>query len=398
MVELSSREFHRVWNQYQLLDWCVLACMFLIASIVTAYVQPHCRTFSWNDATIAYPSHEDTFPNYALVLMLLAALSLYVVFVWYLVRPLQSLIGEPLDWYAIGGSGGGDDAVANLDATASPRRLRVRDMQSGRGLLYPWIRAQLWSAGLQFCVLAVLKVYAGRLRPDYLSRLKTAGYTSADKKLPDPQTDLTFFCGLMAEHPALKEGRLSFPSGHSSTSFAVFTIVSLFFVAHLRPFARHASFARLMVCLLPLAVSTMCAVSRTRDNKHHFSDIIAGSLIGIASALLAFHGSFRQVGGATGIYFCRTATDIEYEQLRDGIGGGEGGSGAAVEAMATVGGGGSGVNYNSASKREDVARRRPGSPALRGDDTVVVVGDSTRRPPGLTERRLNEDPAAVPWI
>ncbi|CAG9572844.1 phosphatidic acid phosphatase protein-like protein [Leishmania major strain Friedlin] len=400
MVVLSTKEFYYAWNQYHLLDWIVLAILLLISMIVTTSMKPHCRSFSWNDATIGYPSRADTFPDYSLALMVVFSIVFYVIFIWYLVRPLQQFFGEPLDWYCIGGAdavaSGEGNAYAEPDTVANTRQPRVRDMQTGRGLVYPWLRAQLWSVGMDSCATAVLKVYAGRLRPDYLSRLKSAGYSSSMSHLPDPQTNPDYYCALMDAHPALKEGRLSFPSGHSSTSFAVCTVVCLFFIAHLRPFARHASFTRLIICLLPISVSLMCAVSRTRDNKHHFSDIIAGSLIGVVSAFLSFYGSFRQVGGAAGIYFSRTAMDIEYEQLRERkLAGGSESSGAAVEIPSA---GSSNANYQSTNKREEAARCKSASPISRVNDAVVTFNDSVRRPTWLTERRLNEDPAAVPWI
>lgn len=416
MVEFSKHQLVYWWNQYHLLDWITLTVLYLIGIIVTASVKPYCRTFLWTDATIAYPAEEDTFPTYSLALMLAGALAFYVFFVWYLVRPLQDFLGEPLEWYAIGDAaataGGAASAYASVESPTAPaptpspamapgpRRPRVRDMQTGRGPLYPWLRAQLWAFGLEFSVMAVLKVYAGRLRPDYLSRLKVAGYTSATHGAPEPQTNPQFYCDLMDAHPALREGRLSFPSGHSSTSFTVFTVLALFLVAHLRPFARHASFTRLMICLVPLIVPAMCAVSRTRNNKHHFADIVAGSLIGITSALLCFCGSFRPVGGAANIYFARTAGDVEYDLMRDG-------SGAVGTAMTAVGGAGDrsegpsevgSGNYQATGKREDSQRRRPASPATRVDDSAVTLTEPLRRPTGLTERRLNEDPAAVPWI
>ncbi|CAJ1022895.1 putative PAP2 superfamily [Leishmania utingensis] len=400
MVEFRKRDFYYVWNQYQLLDWIVLAIMFLSAAITTKHMNPHCRTFSWNDATIAYPSREDTFPSYSLALMIVLAVVFYVIFIRYLVRPLQGLFGEPLGWYNIGGAdvGEGDECnvYTDMDSVASPKQLRVRDLQTGSGLVYPWLRAHLWSVGLQLCVTAVLKVYAGRLRPDYLSRLKAAGYTSSLAHLPDPQTNPEYYCALMDTHPKLKDGRLSFPSGHSSTSFAVFTIVSLFFVAHLRPFARHASFTRLILSLLPISVPVTCAVSRTRDNKHHFSDAVTGSLIGITSAFLSFYCSFRQVGGAADIYFCRAASDVEYDQLREWKGA-DSNDGSSVAMETTSVGAGSG-SHQLTSKREDVTRRKSAPLAARTSDAVVTFSGPMQRLTGLTERQLNEDPAAVPWI
>jgi diacylglycerol diphosphate phosphatase / phosphatidate phosphatase len=398
MAILTTATFNYAWNNYHLLDWIVLVLLNLIAVVVTVAVNPHCRTFSWNDATIDYPMLSDTFPNYSLVLMVLLAIVFYVVFVLYLVKPLQRLVGEPMEWYAIGSGSNNNNGPASpyvdVDARyANSKRLRIRDLQTSSGPLYPWLRAHLWAVGLEFCIMAVLKVYAGRLRPDYLDRLKTAGYTSSMKSLPSPQKDPVYYCNLMETHPALKEGRLSFPSGHSSTSFSVFTVMSFFFVAHLRPFARQASFTRLVICLCPLIVPTMCAVSRTRDNKHHFSDILAGSLVGIACAFVAFYGSFRQVGGAASIYFGRSATDVDYDQLRDPQG--EAASVPCPNGVVV----GSNNDFGATQLREDREMRKATSPTMRRSvDSSIQMGESQHASPVLTERKLNEDPAAVPWI
>lgn len=415
MAVFTKANFLHAWNNYHLLDWIVLALLNIVAGVVTVSVKPHCRTFSWTDATIDYPKHADTFPNYSLGLMVALAIVFYIVFVLFLVKPLQRLVGEPMEWYALGTngnsgsssglvSGGAANAYVDIDAQdGNSKRLRIRDLQTSGGPLYPWIRAHLWAVGLEFCIMAVLKVYAGRLRPDYLDRLKSAGYTSSMTSLPSPQKNPKFYCNLMDEHPELKEGRLSFPSGHSSTSFAVFTVMAFFCVAYLRPFARQASFTRLVICLCPLIVPTMCAVSRTRDNKHHFSDILGGSLIGIACALVAFYGSFRQVGGAAGIYFSRTAGDVDYDQLRDPPHGGASSSAAAAGAAAVPGvsgGGAASSEFGAIQAREDSELRKSSSPTVRrgSDSAVLVLGDSQRGSPVVTERKLNEDPAAVPWI
>ncbi|KPA82912.1 phosphatidic acid phosphatase protein-like protein [Leptomonas pyrrhocoris] len=393
MAFFTRDDFVYVWNSYHVLDWIILAALNIIAGFVTLAVQPHCRPFSWDDATINYPVHPDTFPNYSLVLMVFLAIAFYIVFVLYLVKPLQRLVGEPMEWYALGSKNSGGSASPYIDIDAqdgNSKRFRVADLQTGGGPLYPWLRAHLWAVGLEFCMMAVLKVYAGSLRPDYLDRLKTAGYTRSVKSLPDPKSEPEFYCKLMDSHPDLKEGRLSFPSGHSSTSFAVFTVMSFFFVAYLRPFARQASFTRLLICLCPLIVPTICAVSRTRDYKHHFSDIVAGALIGIACALMAFYGSFRQVGGAAGIYFCRTAADVDYDQLRESASGT-----AAVPGVSS-----STVDFGATQQREHVELRKSGSsPTVRrAGDSTVLMSDAQRGSPVLTERKLNEDPAAVPWI
>ncbi|KPI83699.1 phosphatidic acid phosphatase protein-like protein [Leptomonas seymouri] len=394
MALFTKANFIYVWNSYHAMDWILLGLMNIVASIATLYINPHCRTFSWNDATIAYPMHNDTFPTYSLALMVIFAMVFYVVFVLYLVKPLQRLVGEPMEWYALRGENNsrGDSPYTVIDTQyGNSKRVRVADLQTGNGPIYPWLRAHLWAVGLEVCIMAALKIYAGRLRPDYLDRLRIAGYTRSMESLPSPQKDPQFYCQLMNDHPSLKEGRLSFPSGHSSTSFSVFTVMSFFCVAYLRPFARQASFTRLLVCLCPLVVPAMCAVSRTRDNKHHFSDIIAGSLIGVACAMVSFYGSFRHVGGAASIYFGRSAADVDYDQLQEPQ--------SAMVAVPGVNGGSSNGDFGATQQREDIEMRKSGSPVMRRTaDAVVLVGDLQRGLPVVTERRLNEDPAAVPWI
>lgn len=405
-----------VWNRYHALDWIVLSLLLHISAIVTVTVDPYCRPFSWSDPSIGYPQHADTFPNYSLVLMVIGALLFYPLFIVFLTKPLQNLLGEPLSLYHlnytggdVGGSGAALAAGAQREIPQSP--LRMRDVQVRVGPIYPWIKAQLWATGIETFVTALLKIYAGRLRPDYLARLAAAGYTASTSTIPNPLEDPQYFCDLMSAHPELKEGRLSFPSGHSSTSFAVFVMLTFFFFAHLRPFARQSSLTRLFICLLPLSVSLLCAVSRTRDFKHNFSDIVAGAIIGSTAACIAFTGSFRQVGGAAYIFYSRTDSDVEYQQLREP-------PGFVVERMSgyhsvdspafranpassvvVIDGnsGGGNSNNNNSSSGTAAAAAGGSTTAVSFSNTISGSPPPSSAPP-LTERRLNEDPAAVPWI
>jgi membrane-associated phospholipid phosphatase len=49
---------------------------------------------------------------------------------------------------------------------------------------------------------------------------------------------------------------------------------------------------KVLLCLLPLVVAFGIAASRVVDYWHHFSDIVAGSLIGCAFAYLSFRHNF----------------------------------------------------------------------------------------------------------
>ncbi|EGG16548.1 phosphoesterase [Cavenderia fasciculata] len=103
-----------------------------------------------------------------------------------------------------------------------------------------------------------LKVIAGRYRPDYLARVETN-----DQSL-------------------IRDGRMSFPSGHSSLSFASMTYLSFYLCGKLRVFRKEgAAMWKILIVMSPYAISSLVAVSRTVDYHHDFSDILAGTLIGL---------------------------------------------------------------------------------------------------------------------
>jgi hypothetical protein len=49
--------------------------------------------------------------------------------------------------------------------------------------------------------------------------------------------------------------------------------------------------------IVTLTLPFIVAVSRTRDYRHHYADVLCGSLIGIAAAWLAFEGCFQRLNG-----------------------------------------------------------------------------------------------------
>jgi membrane-associated phospholipid phosphatase len=126
---------------------------------------------------------------------------------------------------------------------------------------------------VQFMFVEIGKVLAGRFRPDYLSRCTSLGAN-----------------GECQNHDAhiLAEGRKSFPSGHSSAAFFGMAILSLFLAGKLRILHGRRSFSKLVICISPLLLAYWVAISRTLDNRHHFSDILAGSAIGIACSSVYF--------------------------------------------------------------------------------------------------------------
>eukprot|EP00882_Tetradesmus_deserticola_P017249 GHRQ01018471.1.p1 GENE.GHRQ01018471.1~~GHRQ01018471.1.p1 ORF type:complete len:263 (+),score=78.78 GHRQ01018471.1:583-1371(+) len=138
-------------------------------------------------------------------------------------------------------------------------------------------------------------------RPDFLSRCTEAGdmqQLTAEGLSHGLQQQPG--CTNM-ELKKLKDGRLSFPSGHSSCSMAVglFAALYMLWTLHWREGALHhallrpassilgrigkdvASLAVLLVLLFQIAWPWGVALSRFMDNRHNVSDVVGGLLLAV---------------------------------------------------------------------------------------------------------------------
>ncbi|XP_026475112.1 putative phosphatidate phosphatase [Ctenocephalides felis] len=82
----------------------------------------------------------------------------------------------------------------------------------------------------------------------------------------------------------IKEMRLSFPSGHSS--FSAYTMLYCVMYLQARMSRRGAYLVRNFLQFLLLMMFWYTALSRISDYKHHWSDVLAGSLLGMTVAIV----------------------------------------------------------------------------------------------------------------
>lgn len=94
-----------------------------------------------------------------------------------------------------------------------------------------------------------------------------------------------------ANKAEIQESQLSFPSGHSSTSF--YTAVFLVFYLNQMWKRRSCNLLLHIVQVCILCAAFFVVMTRVTDNKHHVTDVIAGSSVGIVVALITIYYLLR---------------------------------------------------------------------------------------------------------
>ncbi|TDH73449.1 hypothetical protein CCR75_006164 [Bremia lactucae] len=116
-----------------------------------------------------------------------------------------------------------------------------------------------------------------------------------------------------------KEGRKSFPSGHASFAWASMLVLTLYLLGRSRLNSEVHSISTLqggkkslllIVCCLPIVLASWIAITRCIDNWHHYSDILAGSVIGAVSATFAFSYNYGSI-------FSHDSAGLPLEEIRE---------------------------------------------------------------------------------
>ncbi|KAL2830468.1 phosphatidic acid phosphatase type 2/haloperoxidase [Aspergillus cavernicola] len=124
----------------------------------------------------------------------------------------------------------------------------------------------------------IIKNAVGRPRPDLISRCMPR------KGTPGNTLVQWTVCTQINEH-ILQEGWRSFPSGHSSFSFAGLGYLSLFFSGQMHVFRPRTDLCRCLLVMVPVICALMVAISRLEDYRHDVYDVTSGTILG---SLVAF--------------------------------------------------------------------------------------------------------------
>ncbi len=146
-----------------------------------------------------------------------------------------------------------------------------------------------------------LKFGFGRLRPDFQDRVQRhycttltdpQGVTCTGQEVPldpDPATAKKIF----------DDGRRSFPSGHSSTSFSLAMYASLVTGGHFvwgEGATGNSRLGGIALQTMALGTAGFVAWSRVENGRHNLSDVLTGAALGTAIANLAYWRRFDTSG------------------------------------------------------------------------------------------------------
>ncbi|KAG2625980.1 hypothetical protein PVAP13_3KG281000 [Panicum virgatum] len=200
-----------------LLDWVVLALLFAI-DVGLNLIEPFHR-FVGADmmADLRYPLKSNTVPVWA-------------VPIYAIIGPIIIIVGIYM------------------------KRRNVYDMHHA-------ILGLLFSVLITGVLTDAIKDGVGRPRPNFFWRCFPDGVPKFN--------NITTQVMCHGDPAVIKEGHKSFPSGHSSWSFAGLGFLSWYLAGKMKAFDRRGHVAKLCIVLLPLLLAAMVAVSRVSDYWHH---------------------------------------------------------------------------------------------------------------------------------
>ncbi|KDP35019.1 hypothetical protein JCGZ_09307 [Jatropha curcas] len=188
--------------------------------------------------------------------------------------------------------------------------------------LHHSILGLLFSVLITAIITEAIKVAVGRPRPDFFWRCFPDG-----KEFYDQWGDV--ICH--GKKSDIREGHKSFPSGHTSGSFAGLGFLSLYLSGKIQVFNRRGHVAKLCVIILPLLAAALVGISRVDDYWHHWTDVFAGAILGLVVSAFCymqfFPAPYDNEGWGPYAYF------KALEESRSETSGGQTGNALNVQAM-----------------------------------------------------------------
>jgi len=149
----------------------------------------------------------------------------------------------------------------------------------------------IFALALTGSVTQFVKITVGRPRPDLIDRCQPP------QGLVDPVFKLTDWtiCS-QTDNGILRDGFRSFFSGHSSLSFAGLGFFSFYLAGKMHLFDNRGQTGKAWLALAPFAAASLVAISRTMDYRHHWHDVLVGSIVGTVMAYFSYRQYYPSLG------------------------------------------------------------------------------------------------------
>ncbi|KAI5289866.1 hypothetical protein KEM54_003014 [Ascosphaera aggregata] len=139
-----------------------------------------------------------------------------------------------------------------------------------------------------FIITNALKNACGKPRPDVIDRCQPK---PGSQDLPTYGLTNYTIC-TQTNKSILNDGFRSFPSGHSSSSFAGLFFLTLYLSGKLHLMDNRGEVWKTMIAAAPVVGAALIAISRIMDARHHPFDVITGSMLGVVCAWVAYRQYF----------------------------------------------------------------------------------------------------------
>ena len=228
------------WVKSYLFDYALILLLGAATGAVALGASPRLRFITQGDPSLSYPFTEhETCPVWLLMLLTL---------------PLPVLVVIGVLW---------------VQKTLRKYPIRRQYMQ-----LHHYLVTMGLTLLITLFVTVCLKFGVGRYRPDYFSRDTNNAHL-------------------------MREGHLSFPSGHSSQAFSALVLLALWLAGQLKLF--HRAFAwKVFAVFAPISLALWIGASRLIDYRHHFSDVAFGAGLGSGVAVVIYLTFYHWGGKKSG--------------------------------------------------------------------------------------------------
>ncbi|XP_016927788.2 putative phosphatidate phosphatase [Drosophila suzukii] len=250
-----------------LMDLCLLSCVGLPMLGFSLYGEAFKRGFFCNDSSLRHPYKESTMPSWILYLMC-GALPFSVMIVVEFFRA-QDKRGS-FQKHRLG----------------SGYHLCHLELPSWLLECYHRIGIFIFGLGVEQLTTNIAKYSVGRLRPHFFTLCQPRiNGTDCSNPLNAGRYIEEFSCAAVdITSKQFKDMRLSFPSGHAS--FACYSMLYLVIYLQRRMQWKRLRMLRHLLQFLLLMFAWYTALTRVSDYKHHWSDVLAGSGIGLTYAVI----------------------------------------------------------------------------------------------------------------